>query len=227
MAGDVKPRYTTSGGNRAAVRGNVMKAYGIWAAIAAVVLPLGAANAANLLKDGGFEGGSVPPGQYSTFSPGQKMDDWKVIASAAVAPCPELLVSTAYQQDGIAFTARSGKHWLDLGDLSGGSCYNGASEGIQQTVPTTLGASYTLSFWVGSIYDPTTVFTKMPRFYAFQNGVILVSSVIYGVPGTAQQWKQYTASFTATSDRTTISFLAPTLNPQDVGLDDVDLEPAQ
>lgn len=204
-----------------------MKAYAISLTIAAVVLSFGTAGAANLLKDGGFEKPQVPLGQYSTFTPGQKMGDWTVIASAAVAPCPELLVSTTYQQDGIAFPARSGKHWLDLGDLSGGSCYNGASEGVQQTIATTPGAGYTLSFWIGSIYDPQTIFTKMPRFYAFQNGIALMSSVIYGVPGPTQQWKQYTTSFTATSDRTTISFLVPTLNPQDVGLDDVELVLAQ
>ncbi len=188
---------------------------------------LAAAHAANLIKDGGFENPPVQAGKYAAFAPGQKLGDWSVIASAAVSPCPLFLIGTGYRQDGIAFAARSGNQWLDLGDLSGASCYNAASEGVQQTIATIPGAAYTLTFWVGSIYDPTTKFTEMPRIYAFENGNMLTSAVVFGLPGTAQQWKQYTASFTAASDRTTISFLAPVLDPQDVGLDDVELVPAQ
>lgn len=204
-----------------------MKACIALAALAAAAVCFTAAGAANLIKDGGFESPQIQADRYSPFTPGQKLGEWSVITSAAVSPCPQLLIGAGYQQDGIAFTARSGKQWLDLGDLSGGSCYNAASEGIQQTVATKPGTVYTLTFWVGSIYDPKTIFTEMPRLYAFQNGNILVSTVVFGLPGTAQQWKQYTATFTAASERTTISFMAPVLDPQDVGLDDVELVSAQ
>lgn len=207
--------------------GELMKVSVALAALAAAALSLTTARAANLINDGGFEDPPVQAGNYSTFSPGQKIGEWSVITSAAVSPCPQVLVGTGYQQDGIAFVARSGKQWLDLGDLSSASCYNAASEGIQQIVATKPGTSYTLSFWVGSIYDPKTIFTEMPRLYAFQNGNILVSTVVFGTPGHAQQWKQYSASFTAASDRTIISFMAPVLDPQDVGLDDVELVPVQ
>jgi hypothetical protein len=204
-----------------------MKASFTWAGGAAVVLSLAVAHAANLIKDGGFENPPIEAGKYSAFTPGQKLGEWNVIASASVAPCPILLLSSSYQQDGIAFAAQSGSQWLDLGDIGGASCYNAASEGVQQTIATTPGVTYTLSFWVGSIYDPKIRFTEMPRIYAFQNGAMLTSAVVYGLPGSSQQWKQYTASFTAASDRTTISFLAPTLDPQDVGLDDIELMPTQ
>jgi hypothetical protein len=198
-----------------------MKASITLTVLATVAWFCAAAQAANLIKDGGFEYPQVQAGSYSTLAPGEKLGEWSVIASAAVSPCPQLLVNTGYRQDGIAFTARSGNQWLDLGDIRGASCYNAASEGIQQTVATTPGAAYTLTFWVGSIYDPKIKFTEMPRIYAFANGNLLTSTVVFGLPGSSQQWKQYTASFTAASDRTTISFLAPVLDPQDVGLDDV------
>ena len=184
-----------------------------------------AAYAVNLIKNGGFENPPVQAGSYSAFVTGQKIGEWSTITDSSVTPCPQLLVSTSYQQDGIAFIAHSGRQWLNLGGLSA-ACYNNASQGIQQIVATNPGTTYRLTFWIGSVYDPKTIFTEMPRLYAFQNGNMLYSGVVYGRPGANQAWQQYTSTFTAASERTVISFMSPMLNPQNVGLDDVELVPA-
>lgn len=194
-------------------------------AAAAVGMLSNGVYAANLIKNGGFENPAVQTGGYSAFATGQKIGEWSAIADSSVTPCPQMIVSASYQQDGIVFNAHSGRQWLNLGGLSS-PCYNNASQGIQQIVATKAGTTYRLSFWIGSVYDPKTIFTEMPRLYAFQNGNMLYSGVVYGRPGANEVWQQFSSAFTAASDRTVISFMSPMLNPQNVGLDDVELVPA-
>src|ERR1035441_7681956 len=60
------------------------------------------------------------------------------------------VVSTTDVESGIPYPAEQGSFWLDLtGDAS-----NSDTEGVEQTVSTTIGDKYTLTFWVGNVDNP-------------------------------------------------------------------------
>lgn len=175
-----------------------------------------AANArANLVTNGSFETPIVPVGGFANFFTGSTaITGWTVVG-------PEVsVVSGAYSPGGgFTFPAQQGNQWLDLtGDVSN------ALEGVMQTVSTTAGTNYDLSFWVGniagSIWGTTsTVGIKV-------NGVS-VGSRTNSTPSTTLNWEQFTISFMATGPATTIEFdnLDP-ITDNSNGLDNVDLEVA-
>src|SRR5579863_3065181 len=94
----------------------------------------------NLIKNGSFEMPVVPVGGFKEFSTGQSFTGWQVVgARGSVA-----IVSGNYQGGGITFNAETGAQWIDLtGDESN------MAAGVSQSVATTSGTEYHLTFWVG------------------------------------------------------------------------------
>src|SRR5438270_886795 len=120
--------------------------------VSALLLPGAAVSkpsvAPNLIKNGGFEQPLVGAGGYTLVSAGQSFGGWKVVGAAGnVAP-----ISGTFVQNGIHFTAKAGKQWLDLTGLSN------TATGVAQTVKTVKGASYRLSFAVGNVVDTGGIF---------------------------------------------------------------------
>lgn len=111
-------------------------------AAAAVVLPLaalGSAAQANLLVNGSFEDGAfVNQGnQTMSLAPGSSViNGWTVLTDA-----------TAWINAGNPFglAASDGNRFLDLTNYSAGAPF----AGLSQTIATTAGATYTLSFDLG------------------------------------------------------------------------------
>jgi hypothetical protein len=167
---------------------------------------------ANLITNGGFETPVVPIGSFTNFLTGSTaMSGWTVTG-------PEVsIVSTTDTEFGVSFPAEQGSQWLDLtGDGSN------VFEGVRQTVATTAGTGYTLSFWVGNYsghvgHGPTSN-------VGLQINGSNAGSFENSTPSNILAWRQFTYNFTATGASTSIEFdnLDP-LSDNSNGLDNVDL----
>lgn len=151
---------------------------------------------ANLIKNGGFEQPVVAAGGYSLFSKGQSFPGWRVVgAPGNVAP-----ISGAYTSAGFRFVPKVGRQWIDLTGLSN------SATGIAQTVGTTAGASYRLSFSVGNVVEPGGIFGTRSTVVVVVNGRRLLAATNSGGGKSRQSWKTFTTTVKATSAATTIAF---------------------
>jgi hypothetical protein len=181
------------------------------------VLAASVANAANLIKDGGFEKPPTPVGTYILYGTGQKIGPWTVVSAAGNVGT----VSTTFMQNGFTFDAKSGKAWLDLTGSSN------TATGVAQTVLTTPGTSYTLTFWVGNVYDPSGGFGPTTTVNVYNSSTLLISAVnSLGQGSTKQVWQKFTTSFTAADTKTTLSFInGDTPSNNNCALDAITLAP--
>ncbi len=168
---------------------------------------------ANLITNGSFETPLVPAGGFTNFASGSTLiTGWTVVGPQAS------IVSTSYVSFGLKFPAEDGKQWLDLtGDASN------KVEGVEQTIATTPGAIYDLSYFVGNQVNPGGPYGTTSTVDVLVNGkVIQKATNSMGAGGTSQVWEQFSASFVAASSSTTIEFLnedPPTDNTN--GLDNI------
>jgi Protein of unknown function (DUF642)/PEP-CTERM motif len=168
--------------------------------------------AANLVTDGSFESPAVPPGSFMNFATGATFGGWTVVGPQAS------IVSGSFTQNGISFPAQDGVQWVDLtGDGSN------VSEGVTQSVATTPGQTYQLSFWVGNVNNVGGIFGTTSTVDLMVNGSshgAFTNSCTSCT--TTQAWEQFTMSFVATDATTMLTFLngdPPTDNSN--GLDNV------
>jgi HpiC1 cyclase/PEP-CTERM motif len=160
-----------------------------------VALPGAVAGAS--VTNGSFEMPIVPVGGFTNFNTGSTaIPGWTVVG-------PQVsIVSGSYTSLGISFPAQVGTQWLDLtGDVA-----NSHADGVTQTVSTTAGTNYTLSYYVGNVVDPSGVFGKTSTVDVYVNGILVQASTNSG-GGTTQAWEQFQTSFLATSSSTLIEFL--------------------
>lgn len=153
---------------------------------------------ANIITNGSFETPSVTPGGFNNFNSGSTgITGWTVVGPQAS------IVSGSYKSFGLSFPAEDGSQWLDLtGDGSN------ASEGVQQTVATTAGATYDLSFFVGNQVNPGGIYGTTSTVEVLVNGTPAqtVTNAL-GAGGATQVWEQFGLSFVAASGSTTVEFL--------------------
>jgi hypothetical protein len=155
--------------------------------------------AGNLIKGGNFEKPVVPPGGSMTFSTGQTFGHWTVVG----APGAVSVVSGTFTQNGIAFPAKKGKQWVDLTGFNSNS-----ATGVAQTVATTPGVAYTLSFYVGNVVDPNGVFgTTSTVNVLVDGGQVFTATNSMGQGQSKQVWQKFTTTIMATSTQTTIAFI--------------------
>ena len=169
---------------------------------------------ANLITNGSFETPLVPVGGFTNFGSGSTLiTGWTVVG-------PEVsIVNGTFTQSGFSFPAEDGNQWLDLtGDGSN------SLEGVQQTVSTTPGTHYDLSFFIGNVSGG--IFGTTSTAGVKVNGVS-VASPTNGTSGTTLTWEKFDVLFTATGATTMIEFdnLDPGTDNSN-GLDNVDLEVA-
>src|SRR5450755_994983 len=101
---------------------------------------------ANLLTNGSFESPVVPTGSFTDFASGSTgITGWTVVGAAGGVA----VINGTFAQECCTFPAADGTQWVDVTGLNTNS-----AEGVQQTVATTLGTQYTLSFEIGNIFDP-------------------------------------------------------------------------
>ena len=173
--------------------------------------PLAKPEAANLLKDGGFEKPAVASGSFLVFSTGQKFAKWAVVGANGNVG----VVSGAFTQNGFKFPARSGKQWVDLTGTSQ------TATGISQTLSTTPNAKYKLVFWIGNVYNPSGIFGVSSTVNVLVNGQQIFTAT-NSRKSTTQVWKQFSTTITAASSKTTIALMnGDPANDTNDGLDDV------
>jgi hypothetical protein len=171
-------------------------------------------HAANLIKNGGFETPPSPQGFFTTYSIGQKIEQWTVIGSAG-----NVATVNNYNEGGVLWSAHRGQAFLDLT----GTCDCGANSGVAQTVKTVAGTTYQLTFWVGNTVIQGQGDTSTVDVY---NGstLLIAAENKAGKGKTKEVWKKFQVSFTASSSTATLSFVNgdPSGDEQN-GLDDVSL----
>ena len=181
-------------------------------AILATSLP---AYAANLIKDGSFETPAPPAGGYTDYDPGQKIGAWTVVGTHNVS-----ITSTTEVNLGITLDAKRGAAFVDL---TGNCDCGGPTTGVEQTVKTTPGTTYKLTFWVGNCYIQGAGTTSTVNVYV-NSALLIAAENKHGKGSTKQVWQKFSTSFVASNASTTISFLTgdPSGDQQN-GLDEVTL----
>jgi hypothetical protein len=174
--------------------------------------------AGNLIKNGSFESPIVTEGGGEFFSPGQSFKDWQVTGDANGDVGLDSGDDVYGDHD---FPAKRGKQWLDLI----GNTDNGAATGVQQTIKTTPGATYSLSLFVGNVIDMGGKCGVSSTVNVLINGVAFESFTNTGGGGLDQNWKKFSAQFVAASATTTIAFINDDPNGDaDNGLDGVSVK---
>jgi hypothetical protein len=184
-----------------------------------VVVPI---CSANLITNGDFEMNPVANGAGVILATNDttSLPGWKVIGACG-SNCIGILNNylEASNLGTLTFQAQSGNQSLDL---TGG--FNSLVGGVEQTVATSIGANYSLTFYVGNMDNNASSYT-------------LASAVQVAITGQAAQifsnntnttthlnWALETFDFTATSTSTTIDFINATLlADNEAGLDNVQL----
>lgn len=170
---------------------------------------------ANSVLNGGFETPLVPTGGFTRFVGGQTMGAWTVVGPGV------LLLHTQYAEpaNGIAaFTAHAGMNSLDLTGLGN----EGPSSGVVQTVPTTAGQIYDLSFFVGRASSASPLYSAPATVDLSINGGPRVAYTNTAVTAGTVHWTKFTKSFVATGTSTTLAFYNGTPSPiTEAGLDSV------
>ena len=185
-------------------------------AAAALLMPC-AFGATNLIVNGSFERPVVPAGGFTNFDTGTSaLGGWQVVG----APGNVSVVNNTYVGNGFTWPAAVGEQWLDLtGDGSN------SATGVQQTVATTAGTTYVLTFYVGNPNDPGGPNGATSTVNVFVNGTETFSITnLAGAGLTYIFWQRYTTTFVATSSETTLAFMngdGPTDNTN--GLDGISL----
>jgi hypothetical protein len=156
------------------------------------------AGSSSLLADCGFELPVVAAGAYGDISMGGTIASWTVVGAAGDVD----LVSTTFAQNGFLFASQEGVQSLDLTGLSN------TATGVAQTVATTVGTAYDLSFWVGNLVDSTGLFGSTSTVDVLIDGAMVLAALnADGAGSTTMTWKKFTVPFTATSASTKVEFL--------------------
>jgi hypothetical protein len=157
---------------------------------------------ADSITNGSFETPVVPVGGFTNFGSGSTgITGWTVVGAAGGVS----IVSGTFSQNGISFPAESGAQWLDLtGDNTN------SNEGVQQTFATTSGTQYTVSFWVGNVYNPGGIFgttSTVDVLLGGTGGTLLLAATNANMTTGIQTWEQFTTTFVATGSTSTLDFI--------------------
>jgi Protein of unknown function (DUF642)/PEP-CTERM motif len=177
---------------------------------------------ADSITNGSFESPVVPVGGFTNFASGSTLiPGWTVVGAAGGVS----IVSGTFTQNGILFPAEDGAQWLDLtGDGTN------SNEGVEQTFATTSGTQYTVSFWVGNVYDPGGIFgttSTTDVLLGGPKGTLLTAATNSNTTTGIQTWEEFTTTFTATGSTSTLDFIngdPPSDNTN--GLDNVSVNPS-
>jgi hypothetical protein len=181
--------------------------------LVACIVPVQAAPITN----GSFEAPVVPVGSFTDFASGSPLITGWTVVGLGVS-----IINGTFSQGCCTFPAEDGSQWLDLtGDGTN------SIGGVEQTVATTAGTQYTLSFWVGNIFDPGGIFgttssvnVRLGGIGGTSLGTFTNNSMTTGT----QVWQHFTPTFTATGASATLDFLnADPDNDNSNGLDNVSL----
>jgi hypothetical protein len=166
------------------------------------------------INDGSFETFVVPSGSFTTFATGTTIPgtSWSVVGPSGLNVA---IVSGTFSELGFSFPAQDGMQWLDL---TGITFTPGA--GVAQTITTTPGQSYALSFFVGTVNNPGGIFGTTSSVNVLVDGSSLGTFTTPTTSGTSQTWFPFSVNFSASAASTTLSFLNGDTDT-DNGLDNI------
>jgi hypothetical protein len=211
-------------------KGIIMKRDIIAAAIAgAAALISTGAGAVNLVENGDFDNTAFLWSDNTGFSSndfqtpgGVDIPGWSNVSGFA----NEFWVTTPNGYSGL--TASPGNGSTFFVDLTG-QANSQPFGGLEQTISTTAGAKYVLTFALGAATTWNLGALAGSALTASATGASLLASELFtaSTPTTANQWQTETLSFTADSASTTIEFLGDSVNTASryIGLDDVSVSP--
>ncbi len=190
----------------------------------AVAVPISHAHAASLINNGDFDNiGNVFINNTDLGSDDlQSMNPTNIPSWTNVPGFANEF--WAAPSNGYGLTASSGNgsgYWVDLTGQANNKPYGG----IEQVVSTTSGATYTLTFDLGTSTQYNSSGLGAAALTASATGAILDASQLFTlVPTGADQWQSQSLTFTADSTSTTIEFLADSdYTSRYTGLDNVSL----
>lgn len=179
---------------------------GVAASVAIGAIAMTGSAHANLLNNGSFEQGTlVNNGQATQSLPvgSTAMPGWTVVGDT---------ISWIDAGNPFSVSASNGSRFLDLTDYIPGAPFGG----VEQTVATTAGYQYLLSFDLGS----SNLYGRPSAITASAAGA---SQTFTGAAtGTNSDWQTFSLSFTATGATTTITLVGQA-GINYIGLDNVDL----
>jgi hypothetical protein len=158
----------------------------------------GAAGVEAGIVNGSFEFPAVPPGGFINYGGGSTaITGWTVVGVDTA------IVSTSFTQSGITFQAQAGNQWADVAGVTS----NSPSSGLSQNVATTVGATYELSFWVGSAKDTVSGFFFPATIDLSIDGGARQHFHNPATPSNMLNWLQFNVQFVATNASTNLRFL--------------------
>lgn len=167
---------------------------------------------ADLISNGSFETPDVGDGSYGVFTPGQMLGDWTVVGN------PVAIVDTDFTSGAITFQSHSGRQWLDLTGTG-----TSQTSGVTQSIATTVGAQYDLSFYVGSTTNGVDLFASTVQLVIDGGTPLLFTNPT--APTNAMDWMNVTHRFTAQNASTSITFLnGSDSDNHNTGLDSVSFQ---
>jgi hypothetical protein len=181
--------------------------------------------AANLIHNGDF----ANIGKKWTDNTGLGSNDWQTGGNVAIPDwsnvsgfANEFWVKTPNDYDGLTASPKNGGiYFVDLT----GQANNLPFGGLEQTITTTPGDKYILSFYLGASAAWNSGSDAESALTASATGTSRLASKLFtaSTPTTDNQWQRETLYFTADSASTTIEFLADSAdyNAKYIGLDNV------
>jgi hypothetical protein len=182
--------------------------------VAGLFSSAGALAAGNLIRDGGFERPIVPDAGLTRFFTGERVSKWKVVGAAGAVD----LINTNFTFAGFSFPSKGGVQWLDL---TGNSQ---TATGVQQTISTTIGTTYAITFFIGSVYNPGGPVGDTSTVNVLVNGeqIARFTNTARPTDNKTQQWRKFTTEFVADTTSTRIGFInADPGSDTDNGIDNV------
>ena len=169
---------------------------------------------ANLLTNGSFETPIVSVGGFTNFPVGSgALTGWTVFGPAGQAVS---IVSGSFSQNGVSFPAQDGAQWVDLTGFN-----NNSTEGVSQSVATTVGHQYQLSYFIGNTTGGG-IFGSTSTVDVLLNGAVAFTDTNSTSSPSTQNWGQFSHTFTASGAATIIGLRnADPGSDNDNGLDNV------
>ncbi len=169
---------------------------------------------ANLILNGSFETPSVPVAAFTTFPVGSSaLTEWLVFGPSGAAVS---VVSGSFTQNGVTGNAQDGSQWLDLT----GNGHN-TTEGVSQSVATTVGNQYQLSYYIGNttgggIFGSTSTVTVL------LDDIVTFTDTNSTISPSNLNWVQFSHTFVASGATTMLGFRnGDPANDNSNGLDNV------
>lgn len=167
----------------------------------------------------GFEVPPPPNGGYTVYGGGSSVSGWFVVGTQVMWLSNNYVESNGVSGGTLTFNSHSGQSSVDLT----GAGNNGTSAGVQQSVATSAGLSYTISFWVGKATGNAFYATPSTVDVSIDGGTRVGFTNSNNNPDVVD-WQQFFHTFVAAGSSTLVTFYNGTTDNNMVGLDDVSID---